>query len=232
MPPSKLNFSLGSLLLAAFSLSALLGGILTLNLNGELYRKQQLMTSTQLFDLAWQIRAQMDRTSSEFYPGTLDELASKKALDVPQRFFTNPRLAELDSGFFTVAGVRRQDMGCVWLYENLPSDCRDGRFALVIQGEALVPVWFSEEQFQLELRDTLSRPGTKVNLNNRTSAESGWPIPGSSIEADRIELKRAAGGKEIYRFGIRAGTPAVPVGLFGAAVILALALFVHQRVRG
>src|SRR5436190_126244 len=88
--PRRFNFSLGSLLLATSSVSALLSGIIELNRNADLYIKQQEMTSAQLYDIAWQIRAHMDETHGEFYPATLDDLAAKNALDFPQRFFTNP----------------------------------------------------------------------------------------------------------------------------------------------
>jgi len=241
MPRSAFNFSLGTLLIAAIGISALLGGILTLNRNTELYKSQQVSTYDQLYDISWQIRAHMDQTQAEFYPASIEDLAAANALDYPERYFTNLRFAELDTGFCTVSGLKRQDGHCIWLFENLPADeGHSGRYVLVIQGEALVPQWMSDETFQDELRDTLKRPGTKVVSNDRKAAPHGWPIPGAKVENNRIEIPttfRPSGAgpgpvwRDKYYFNIRRNTPAVPVTLFAISTLAALALFIHMRRR-
>lgn len=239
MPRRALNFSLGTLLIAAIGLSALLGGILTLNRNAALYEKQRQMTSDQLYDIAWRIRAHMDQTQSEFYPPTLENFAATGALNISQLYFTNPRFAELDEAFVTISGLKRQDGHCIWLYENLPDDENSGgRFALVVQGEALVPVWMPEATFREELRETLKRPNTKTVLNNRKASAYGWPVPGATIEAGRMVIDRcivsaikssAGQSTQLYYFNIRQKPPAVPIILFAISTLAALTLFVRSR---
>jgi hypothetical protein len=244
MPRRALNFSLGTLMLGAISISALIGGILELNRNAEINYKQMEVTTNQLYDIAWRIRAYMDQSQSEFYPATLESLNEKGALDFPQRYFTNPRFAELDEAFVTISGIKRQDSQCIWLYENLPPDCHDGRLAMVIQGEALVPMWFSEEEFRLRLKESLKRTGTCLASNNRKASISGWPIPGAKVESDRIVMgdyptpnSGSSRGPSIrsgeaYYFNIRSGHTGVSLGLYVIAFIAgvwSISLFIHNR---
>ena len=228
------KYSLADLLLTVITFAGLMGGILTKEAAEGLYEKQKPLTSGRLYDLAWRIRAFMDQTQNEDYPDDLAAIFKNPKPDAADTVpaHTDPRFPELDTAYSTIAGLKRKDVGCIWLYENVPAELIDGRFVLLVQGEALVPLWLNEETFQRELRSTLSRPGVRTLVNDRKTWD--WPTPDVQIANGRMTFSRVnpAGERVVsaeYLMNVRPFAGIAPWLIFGVALVAAVLMFLQPK---
>jgi len=183
----QIQYSLQSLVIAVLAIGALMGAGVTFWPQYE--RRTDYCGRTKYILDSLSMKSYicgLESTRGGRYPQSMDELKDENLLEASPFYYTNPRMAELDVGFFVVGGLTMRDVGAIWVYENLPEKAgNEGRYVLRIGADGYCEraVWLSATDFAGALKKTMDIPGIKVVPVDRVASRQ-WPL--GAVHSDRV----------------------------------------------